>query len=183
MASTTEVHLSPVLRQLRTTYSDALNFPILVPNQKGWEAFLALRSLDPSPLASSAPISNEIAVFVAASESFSHANLNCSIYASIQRLVPVIKSALEHGVRVRGYISTVIGCPFEGAIDPQVVRKVAKELRALGCYEISLGDTIGAGTPEKWTGLIQGLKEDMHVSVLAVSTAAHSLVISSRNEN
>ncbi len=111
-----------------------VHYPVLVPNMKGLEGALAADV-------------TEIAVFAAASETFSQKNVNCSISESLDRFVPVCASALAHGVRVRGYISCVLGCPYEGAIEQSVVAEVAQRLVGLGCYEVSLGDTIGVGTP------------------------------------
>jgi hydroxymethylglutaryl-CoA lyase len=118
--------------------------PVLVPNEKGYEA-------------SQAAGAKLIAVFAAASESFSRANINCSISESIERFKPVLARAKADGVRVRGYISTVLGCPYEGEIKPQAVVDVAKVLWDLGCYEISLGDTIGVGTPLKARQLLRAV--------------------------
>lgn len=118
----------------RITRKTDVSYPVLVPNIKGLERALAAGG-------------KEIAVFSAASEAFSQKNTNCSIDESIERFRPVIARAQEEGVRVRGYISCVLGCPFEGAVDPQRVAAVARQLYGLGCYEISLGDTIGIGTP------------------------------------
>ena len=98
---------------------------------------------------------DEVAVFVAASESFSLKNINCSIAESLDRARPVVDAARGHDVRVRGYISCVLGCPYEGDVAPERVRDVATALRDMGCYEISLGDTIGTGTPGKTGSLLQ----------------------------
>ncbi len=111
-----------------------VHYPVLVPNMKGLEGALAADV-------------TEIAVFAAASETFSQKNINCSISESLDRFAPVCASALAHGVRVRGYISCVLGCPYEGAVEISVVADVAQRLVDLGCYEVSLGDTIGVGTP------------------------------------
>jgi hydroxymethylglutaryl-CoA lyase len=97
---------------------------------------------------------DEVAVFVAASETFSRKNINCSIAESLERARPVAAAAAASGVRVRGYISCVLGCPYEGEIQPERVRDVAAALQAMGCYEVSLGDTIGTGTPGKTARLI-----------------------------
>ncbi len=118
----------------RITRKTDVSYPVLVPTIKGLERALAAGG-------------KEIAVFSAASEAFSQKNTNCSIDESIERFRPVIARAQEEGVRVRGYISCVLGCPYEGAVDPQRVAAVARQLYGLGCYEISLGDTIGIGTP------------------------------------
>ncbi len=117
-------------------------FEVLVPNEKGYEAARAAGA-------------REIAVFAAASESFSRANINCSIAESIERFKPVMTRAKNDGIRVRGYVSCVLGCPYEGEIKPQAVVDVASELWKLGCYEISLGDTIGVGTPAKTRQLLR----------------------------
>jgi hydroxymethylglutaryl-CoA lyase len=127
MADTAEV-LAGIDRRADVSY------PVLVPNMRGLEDAVAAGA-------------GEIAVFGAASESFSRKNINCSIAESLDRFRPVCESALRHGMKVRGYISCVLGCPYEGAVDPAVVASVAGDLLAMGCYEISLGDTIGVGTP------------------------------------
>jgi hydroxymethylglutaryl-CoA lyase len=118
-----------------------VRYPVLTPNMKGFEAAFAARC-------------DEVAVFVAASETFSRKNINCSIAESLERARPVCDAARAHGVRVRGYISCVLGCPYEGEVRAEQVREVAAELQALGCYEVSLGDTIGTGTPGKTQALI-----------------------------
>ncbi len=122
-----------ILRQLET--AGPVRYPVLVPNLKGLEAALASGARD-------------IAVFAAASESFSQRNINCSIDESLTRFAPVMQAAREAGVRVRGYVSCVLGCPYEGHIAPAAVAEVAARLYEAGCEEISLGDTIGTGTPE-----------------------------------
>ncbi|MBF0167644.1 MAG: hydroxymethylglutaryl-CoA lyase [Alphaproteobacteria bacterium] len=111
-------------------------YPVLVPNMKGFEAALAAKAC-------------EIAIFAAASESFSQKNINCSIKESLERFQPVCAAARDRNIPVRGYVSCVLGCPYEGNIAPQRVADVAKALFDMGCYEISLGDTIGVGTPAK----------------------------------
>src|ERR1700728_22368 len=117
-------------------------FHVLVPNEKGYEAARAAGA-------------EVIAVFGSASEGFSRANINCSVAESIERFKPVIARARADGVKVRGYISCVLGCPYDGEIKPQAVVDVAKILWDLGCYEVSLGDTIGVGTPKKARELIR----------------------------
>ncbi|MEP6997417.1 MAG: hydroxymethylglutaryl-CoA lyase, partial [Betaproteobacteria bacterium] len=107
-----------------------VRYPVLTPNIKGFDAALAAGA-------------DEVAVFVAASETFSQKNINCSIAESLDRARPVAAAAEAKGVRVRGYISCVLDCPYEGEIAPSAVREVAAALRAMGCYEVSLGDTIG----------------------------------------
>jgi hydroxymethylglutaryl-CoA lyase len=110
----------------------------------------------------------EIAVFAAASETFSQKNINCSITESLARFAPVIQTAREKNIKVRGYVSCVLGCPYEGDIKTQAVIAVAKKLFDMGCYEISLGDTIGVGTPVKTQSLLQEMKREIPVSALAV---------------
>jgi hydroxymethylglutaryl-CoA lyase len=130
-------------------------FHVLVPNEKGYEA-------------SQAAGAKVIAVFAAASEGFSRANINCSVAESIERFKPVLARAKADGVRVRGYISTVLGCPYEGEIRPQAVVDVAKVLWDLGCYEISLGDTIGVGTPRKARQLLRAVAGHVPMANLAM---------------
>ncbi|MDE1462637.1 hydroxymethylglutaryl-CoA lyase [Spartinivicinus sp. A2-2] len=129
MANTTEV-CQQLKRQPNTIYST------LTPNMKGLEQAIEAKV-------------NEIAVFGAASETFSQKNINCSIAESLQRFDPVAKQAKQQGLRVRGYVSCVVGCPYEGNISPAQVAPVVQQLLDLGCDEISLGDTIGIGTPAK----------------------------------
>jgi hydroxymethylglutaryl-CoA lyase len=110
------------------------SYPVLVPNMKGFEQALAAGA-------------EEIAVFGAASEAFSQKNINCSIAESLERFRPVAEAARQHNIRVRGYVSCVLGCPYQGEVQPAAVAEVAARLIEMGCYEISLGDTIGVGTP------------------------------------
>lgn len=116
-------------------------YPVLTPNKKGFDNAVAAGA-------------EEVAVFAAASESFSQHNINCSISASLDRFAPIMEAAEQHHIRVRGYVSCALGCPYEGAIAPAAVAEVAERLYAMGCYEISLGDTIGVGTPDKAQALI-----------------------------
>jgi hydroxymethylglutaryl-CoA lyase len=118
-----------------------VHYPVLAPNLKGFDAALAAGC-------------DEVAVFVAASESFSMQNINCSIAEGLERARPVAQAARANGVRLRGYVSCVLGCPYEGDIAPERVRDVAAALTTLGCYEVSLGDTIGTGTVGKTQALI-----------------------------
>jgi hydroxymethylglutaryl-CoA lyase len=108
----------------------------------------------------------EVAIFGAATETFSQRNTNCSIAESFTRFEPVCRTALDHGIRVRGYISVVLGCPYEGEVNPQAVAEVAKRLMDLGCYEVSLGDTVGAGTPGKTRRLIEAVARQVPVEQL-----------------
>ncbi|MDU8497824.1 hydroxymethylglutaryl-CoA lyase [Pseudomonas syringae] len=109
-------------------------YSALAPNLRGFEDALAAGV-------------REVAVFAAATEGFSRRNLNCSISESLERFAPIMAAARMHGVQVRGYVSCVLGCPYEGSVSPQQAATVANELYAMGCYEVSLGDTIGTGTP------------------------------------
>tara|TARA_R110002124_G_scaffold63531_4_gene174107 strand:- start:989 stop:1906 length:918 start_codon:yes stop_codon:yes gene_type:complete len=113
---------------------DKVTYSALTPNLKGFEAAMQAGA-------------DEVAIFASASEAFSQKNINCSITESIERFAPVIDAAKAQGIRVRGYVSCVLGCPYEGEIAPESVAHVAKTLFDMGCYEISLGDTIGVGTP------------------------------------
>ena len=130
-------------------------YPVLVPNLKGLEAAVAAGV-------------EEIAVFGAASESFSRKNINCSIAESLERFRPVVEAALAKGIRVRGYVSCVLGCPYEGEIAPDAVAAVSKALADMGCYEISLGDTIGVGTPLKAQAMVAAVATLVPVERLAV---------------
>lgn len=134
---------------------DGVFYPVLVPNIKGLEAALEAEV-------------EEIAVFGAASESFSKKNLNRSLDESLAMFAPVIEAALEKGLRVRGYVSCVLGCPYEGEIAPEAVAKVSNWLYQRGCYEISLGDTIGVGTPDKARKLIEVVAADIPIDAQAV---------------
>lgn len=132
-----------------------VSYPVLVPNEKGMQAALDAGA-------------REVAVFAAASESFSQKNINCTIDESLARFAPVMEMARAADVRVRGYVSCVLGCPYEGDIAPGNVVRVAKALLDMGCYEISLGDTIGTGTPVKTRAMLQAVKAVVPVSKLAV---------------
>ncbi len=129
-------------------------YPVLTPNLKGFEAALAAGA-------------QEVAVFAAASESFSRKNINCSIAESLERFEPVAAAAREAGVKVRGYVSCVVGCPYEGAIRPEAVAEVAARLAGMGCYEVSLGDTIGTGTPLAVQRMIEAVARKLPVERLA----------------
>jgi hydroxymethylglutaryl-CoA lyase len=107
-------------------------------------------------------------VFASASEGFSRANINCSVAESIERFKPVLARAKADGVKVRGYVSCVLGCPFDGEVKPEAVTAVAKQLRDLGCYEISLGDTIGVGTPAKARQLLRTVGKEVPLGNLAM---------------
>lgn len=130
-------------------------YPVLVPNLKGFEAALAAGA-------------QEVAVFGAASEAFSQKNINCSIAESLARFEPVAQAAKQHGLAVRGYISCVVGCPYQGAVEPATVAEVAKALYRMGCYEISLGDTIGVGTPGQIQAMLAAVAKAVPMEKLAV---------------
>jgi hydroxymethylglutaryl-CoA lyase len=131
-----------------------VSYPVLVPNRQGLEAALAAGV-------------TEIAVFGAASETFSRRNINCSIAESLDRFRPVVELARQHGVKVRGYVSCALGCPYEGEIAPEKVAEVAGALYAMGCYEISLGDTIGVGTPGKTQRMLEAVTWQAPLDCLA----------------
>ncbi len=138
----------------RITRRPGLNYPVLTPNLKGFEAALAAGA-------------DEVAVFGAASESFSQKNINCSIAESLERFEPVMDAAKAAGVKVRGYVSCVLGCPYEGEIRPEAVALVAGTLFEMGCYEVSLGDTIGTGTPLKTQRMLEAVMRRVPVARLA----------------
>ena len=131
-----------------------VSYPVLVPNPQGLEAALAAGA-------------TEIAVFGAASETFSRRNINCSIAKSLERFRPVVELARQHGVKVRGYVSCALGCPYEGEVAPEKVAEVAGALYAMGCYEISLGDTIGVGTPGRTQRMLETVTRETPMDRLA----------------
>ncbi|ESQ86768.1 hydroxymethylglutaryl-CoA lyase [Asticcacaulis sp. AC460] len=133
----------------------SVQYPVLTPNLKGYEGALAAGA-------------DIVAIFGAASESFSQKNINCSIAESLNRFAPVCDAARRDGVYVRGYVSCVIGCPYEGKIAPQAVADVAEGLLDMGCYEISLGDTIGVGTPADVAKLLDVISARISSDKLAV---------------
>jgi len=131
-----------------------VSYPVLTPNLKGFQAAHAAGA-------------TEVAVFGAASEAFSRKNINCSIAESLERFRPVADAARQAGVKLRGYISCVLGCPYEGEVRPQKVAEVAAALYGMGCYEISLGDTIGTGTPGKTRAMIEAVAARVPMAKLA----------------
>jgi len=131
-----------------------VSYPVLVPNMQGFDTALSLGV-------------KEIALFTAASETFTHKNINCSIDESFTRFMPVIAAALAANIRIRGYVSCALVCPYEGEIYPQAVATVASRLYELGCYEISLGDTIGAGTPSKAQAMVEAVAAKVPLTALA----------------
>ena len=147
MGDATDV-MQTVERKAGVTYA------ALTPNLKGLEGAIAAGA-------------DEVAVFGASSESFTQKNINCSIKESLERFVPVIERAREANIRVRGYVSTVMGCPYEGDIAPAQVASVCRDLYDMGCYEISLGDTIGVGTPIKAKKMLEAVAAEIPVEKLA----------------
>ena len=141
-----------VLRQI--TRAAGVRYAALTPNLIGLEAARAARA-------------DEVAVFASASEGFSRANLNCAIEESLQRFVPVMQAAAEAEIPVRGYISCVTDCPFDGATPPPAVARLAAQLRAMGCYEISLGDTIGRASPDSISAMLRAVLEEVPADQLA----------------
>ncbi len=141
-----------VLERLRR--KPGASYPVLTPNLKGFEAARAAGA-------------QEVAVFGAASEAFSKKNINCSIDESLDRFRPVVEEARKSGIRVRGYVSCVVGCPYEGPIAPERVAQVAGALFDMGCYEVSLGDTIGVGTPAKTRAMIEACAQRVPIGKLA----------------
>ena len=129
-------------------------YAALTPNIRGFENALAAGA-------------DEVAIFASASEGFSHANINCSIAQSIERFAPIMDAARDAGVRVRGYVSCVTDCPYDGAVSPSAVADVAAKLMALGCYQVSLGDTIGAATPKKTTEMLTAVLTQVAAQNLA----------------
>lgn len=134
--------------------SSSITYAALTPNMQGFEAAVTAGV-------------KEVAVFAAASQSFSQKNINCSIEESLKRFEPLMTAAKAQNVRVRGYVSCVLGCPYEGDITPEQVRVVAQALYNMGCYEISLGDTIGVGTPHKAAALFSEVAKDVPREQLA----------------
>jgi len=150
MANSGEV-MKGISRQSGITYS------VLTPNARGLDDALAVDS-------------DEVAVFAAVTETFSQRNTNCSMQESLQRIETVVKQSLQANTPVRGYLSCVLGCPYEGMVNPQVVLEMAEQLLEYGCYEISLGDTIGVGTPTKAVNLIKTLTEKLPVEPCSATT-------------
>lgn len=137
-----------ITRQNRTVY------PVLTPNLQGFDAAIQAGA-------------TEVAIFAAASESFSRKNINCSIAESLKRFEPILSVASSLEIKVRGYVSCVVGCPYEGAIDPQKTAEVAKALYDMGCYEVSLGDTIGVGNPTSISRMIETCVRQVPIEHLA----------------
>ena len=131
-----------------------VSYAALTPNLKGYEGARAARA-------------DEVAIFASASEGFSRANLNCTIAESLERFAPVVAAARADGVPVRGYVSVVTDCPYDGPTPPQAVARVAAQLRAMGCYAISLGDTVGQGRPETLGAMLRAVLDEVPAERLA----------------
>ena len=131
-----------------------VSYPVLAPNLKGFEAARAAGA-------------TEVAIFGAASEAFSRKNINCSIAESLERFRPIVLESKKHGIKVRGYVSCVLGCPYEGEVKPERVAEVTAALYEMGCYEVSLGDTIGVGTPGKAQAMIEACARRVPLDRLA----------------
>ena len=141
-----------VLERIRR--KPGVSYPVLTPNLKGFEAARAAGA-------------HEVAIFGAASEAFSRKNINCSIEESLGRFRPLVSEANKHQIKVRGYVSCVLGCPYEGEVAPRRVAEVAGALYDMGCYEVSLGDTIGVGTPAKTKAMLEACARRVPVDRLA----------------
>ena len=137
------------------TRRPGVRYPVLVPNEQGYERAREAGAQD-------------IAVFTAASEAFNRRNINASIDESLERFAPVMERARADGVSVRGYVSTVLGCPYQGAVPLADVVRVSRSLHAMGCHEISLGDTIGVGTPGMARAMVRAVAGEVPVAALAV---------------
>ncbi len=131
-----------------------VSYPVLTPNLKGFEAARAAGA-------------SEVAIFGAASETFSRKNINCSIAESLERFRPIVLESKKHGIKVRGYVSCVLGCPYEGEVKPERVADVAAALHEMGCYEVSLGDTIGVGTPGRTQAMLEACARRVPLERLA----------------
>ena len=141
-----------VLERIRR--KPGVDYPVLAPNLKGFEAARAAGA-------------TEVAIFGAASEAFSKKNINCSIAESLERFRPIASESKKYGIKVRGYVSCVLGCPYEGEVAPERVADVAAALYEMGCYEVSLGDTIGVGTPGKTKAMIEACAKRVPIGKLA----------------
>ena len=135
---------------------DDVSYPVLVPNLRGMDAAMTHKRVD------------TIAIFTAASESFTQKNINCSIHESFERFAPVVELAKAANIKIRGYVSCVAGCPYEGAVPISRVAEVAKKLHKIGCYEVSLGDTIGVGTPRHMQDVVRVVSDVMPLSEIAL---------------
>ncbi|MEX1056359.1 MAG: hydroxymethylglutaryl-CoA lyase [Natronospirillum sp.] len=144
---------SEVLQQINR--KDGVIYSALTPNLKGFQGAVDAGA-------------NQVAVFAAASETFSKKNINCTIDESLERFQPVLAAARERGIAVRGYVSTVVGCPYEGRVPPEAVARVSEALYQMGCFEISLGDTLGVGTPMSVKSMLMAVQAVVPKEALAV---------------
>jgi hydroxymethylglutaryl-CoA lyase len=158
-----------VLKLKRTL--PGIRYPVLVPNMKGLDGVLSLLE---STKSTTVPLTDEVSIFTATTDSFTKVNTNCTVAESLERLAPVVKKALQNRLRVRGYISMIIDCPFEGKVDPTKVREVSERLVEMGCYQISLGDTTGSGTPISWEKAIWEVSKSIDMEMIAVSAQLFS---------
>ncbi|MGE5493118.1 MAG: hydroxymethylglutaryl-CoA lyase [Actinomycetota bacterium] len=143
---------SEVLRSI--SRKAGVSYPVLTPNLRGFDSAVEAGA-------------TEVAIFAAASETFSHKNINCSMAESLKRFEPVVSASSALDIPVRGYVSCVVGCPYEGAVAPEKAAEVAKILFEMGCYEVSLGDTIGVGTPASVSRLIEACARTVPIAKLA----------------
>lgn len=146
-----------------------MDLSVLVPNSKGLDEVLRILSASVSPdsAAKPPPPVTEVAIFTAATDAFSRANTNATISESLARLEPVARTARAHGLRVRGYVSVIVTCPYSGRVEPRRVRDVSRELLQMGCYEVSLGDTTGAGTPASIRAVLEEVCKEFDPDRLA----------------
>ena len=151
---------------------------VLVPNAKGLEEVFRIlsASISPDSAAKPPPPVTEVAIFTAATDAFSRANTNATVSESLTRLEPVARAARAKGLRVRGYVSVIVTCPYSGRVDPRRVRDVSRELLQMGCYEVSLGDTTGAGTPASVRAVLEEVCKGMDPSRLAGHVSAFVLL-------
>lgn len=151
-----------VLKKIRQRGNN-VHYPVLVPNKRGLEDLVTLLDTNPG-------LTDEIAVFTAATDAFNKANLNCTVAESLEKIEGVVRVARDRGLRVRGYVSVVVYCPYSGKVECRQVKHVAKALQDMGCYEISLGDTVGRARPHEIADMLEEVKTGVPVEKLAVSS-------------
>ncbi|KAH6910788.1 hypothetical protein BKA70DRAFT_1100444 [Coprinopsis sp. MPI-PUGE-AT-0042] len=154
-----------VLKQIRQRGNN-VHYPVLVPNKRGLEDLVALLQTNPG-------VTDEIAVFTAATDAFNKANLNCTVTESLEKIEGVVRAARDRGLRVRGYVSVVVYCLYSGKVEYRQVKHVAKSLADMGCYEISLGDTVGRARPHEIAEMLEEVKTGVPVEKLAVMFQFH----------
>jgi hydroxymethylglutaryl-CoA lyase len=150
-----------VLTQIKQRGNN-VHYPVLVPNKRGLEDLLTLLDTNPG-------VTDEVAVFTAATDAFNKANLNCTVAESLEKIEGVVRIARDRGLRVRGYVSVVVYCPYSGKVEYRQVKHVAKALEDMGCYEVSLGDTVGRARPHEIAEMLEEVKTGVPVEKLAVS--------------